>query len=305
MRLDTARYHGWNGKLGSPWRGAWALAEVGLKQVFRRKAFWAVLALALLNFLLFWSIVYAVTQLQDEGVFHGRGFGRTMKTFVFERLGFSPDVDAAQENGYIAFINRQSVAVMLLLAFAGSTLAGADFRHGCMPFFLSRRLDRRHYVFGKLLAIAAIIWSITVAPALLLFLEYGMFTSSFTYWIDNSRVLASVLGYGLLLSVALGLPLAAISAWLERTAPIAVAWVSTLLLSSALAAVLREATGENAWDLISPWNQVRYVGRWIFDVLPDERERRLAAISLAAVVTWCALSVAALMHRVRSVEIVH
>lgn len=305
MRFESARYHGWNGKLGSPWRGVWALAVVGLKQVFRRKAFWALLALALLNFLLFWAIVYAVTQLQDDGFFRGGGMGRAMRTLVFERLGFSPDVAEGQENGYIAFINRQSVAVMLLLAFAGSTLAGADFRQGCLPFYLSRRLDRRHYLCGKLLAIAAIVWSITVVPALLLFFEYGMFTSSFTYWIENRRVLASVLGYGVVLSGALGLPLAAISARLQRTAPIAVTWVSVLLLSSALATVLRDAAGDKTWDLLSPWSQIRYVGRWIFDVLPDEQEQRLAAISLGSITAWCGLSFAVLVRRVRSVEIVH
>lgn len=301
MLLDTARYHGWHGKLQSPWRGVWALVGVGMKQVFRRKAFWLLLALALLNFVLFWSVIYAITQLQPSGGFQNEG----LRFFVFQRLGFQPETDASQENGYLAFIHRQSVVVMLLLAFAGSVLVGADFRQGCLPFYLSRRFDRWHYIVGKLLAISALVCAITVVPALLLFFEYGMFTSSFRYWLDNWRVAASVLGYGAVLCVSLGLPLAALSAWLQRTAPIAVAWASLFLLTAALASLLKEATGSRAWELLSPWSEMRYVARLFFDRLPNEEDRRLAWQSCGALAAWCGISLAALVCRVRSVEVVH
>ena len=63
MEIDQARYHGWHGKLQSPWWACLAIVRVALVQVFRNKAYWFVLALGALRFLAFWSIIYAVTQL--------------------------------------------------------------------------------------------------------------------------------------------------------------------------------------------------------------------------------------------------
>ena len=63
MDIDQAHYHGWQGKLQSPWWACLAIVRVALVQVFRNKAYWFVLGLGALRFLAFWSIIYAVTQL--------------------------------------------------------------------------------------------------------------------------------------------------------------------------------------------------------------------------------------------------
>ena len=55
---------------------------------------------------------------------------------------------------------------MILLAFSGSLLVGTDFRNKSLPFYLSRRVDRRHYIVGKLLAISVIVSLLTTIPAL-------------------------------------------------------------------------------------------------------------------------------------------
>ena len=81
---------------------------------------------------------------------------RTNCSDVFlEQFGFSANTDAAQDNGYIAFMQGQNVIVMILLAFSGSLLVGSDFRLKTLPFYLSRRIDKRHYIVGKLLAVSS------------------------------------------------------------------------------------------------------------------------------------------------------
>ena len=50
---------------------------------------------------------------------------------------------------------------MILLAFSGSLLVGSDFRLRTLPFYLSRRIDKRHYIVGKLLAVSAIVSILT------------------------------------------------------------------------------------------------------------------------------------------------
>ena len=38
MGIDIAHYHGWEGKLRSPWWGSLAIVRVAMLQVFRRKS---------------------------------------------------------------------------------------------------------------------------------------------------------------------------------------------------------------------------------------------------------------------------
>ncbi len=51
MGIDLARYHGWHGTLRSPWVAVLAIVRVALMQVFRRKSYWIVLAMGLINFI--------------------------------------------------------------------------------------------------------------------------------------------------------------------------------------------------------------------------------------------------------------
>src|SRR5690606_15904011 len=118
MGIDLAHYHGWQGKLQSPWMATLALVRVALLQVFRRKMYWVILAIGLLQFLQFFSIIFGITQLK---------LPEQMQNRLLLNFGFSAVPEPGQENGYTIFIVRQSVVVVILLAFAGSTIVGSDF----------------------------------------------------------------------------------------------------------------------------------------------------------------------------------
>lgn len=293
MKLDTAHYHGWNGRLRSPWLSSLAIVKVALLQVFRRKSYWVVIGLGLLQFVVFFAIIYAVTQL---GAFKSR---------VLERLNFvaEPNGDV-ENNGYLMFMERQSLVVMMLLAFAGSLLVGADFRLKSLPFYLSRRIDRRHYIAGKLLAVSAIVALLTVAPALILYLEYGAFTSSFEYWIENWKLVLSILGYGLVLCTVLSITLVTLSAYLQRTAPIAITWSSLFFMLAVIARQMRDVTGNPNWLLLDPWRDMRYVGRYCFGYFAGHEDQELGMKALAILSAVCAACLVALAYRVRAVDVV-
>jgi hypothetical protein len=293
MGIDNARYHGWRGELQSPWLGCLALVRVSLLQVLRRKAYWFVLALGLLNFLLFWSLIYIVTQLGAVG---------EIKDRILERFEFSAYAVEGRENGYIAFMYRQSIVVMILLAFSGSLLVGHDFRFRSLPFYLSRRIDRQHYIMGKLLAVSSLIALLTIVPALLLFLEYGMFTASIDYWLDNWRIPLSVLGYGAILCAVMSICIVTLSAYLQKMAPIAITWASLFLLLDVLASLLNDRTPY--WNLIDPWRNMRAVGRLCFGTFNNDIDRELAWYALWILSGVCTVALAALVHRVRAVDIV-
>jgi hypothetical protein len=295
MDIDQARYHGWQGQLRTPWTACAAIVRVALVQIFRNKAYWLLLFLGALRFLAFWSIIYAVTQL---------ALPQDVSERFLRQFGFSANSDAAQDNGYINFIQGQSVIVMILLAFCGSLLVGSDFRSRTLPFYLSRRIDKRHYIVGKLLAVSAVISILTIIPALLLFLEYGMFSSSLDYWIDNWRIAVSVLAFGGVICVVNSILLVTISAYLQRIVPITITWASLFLLLGRLGDYMFRETENDAWRLLDPWRDMRLVGRLCFGNFPRETDRELAWWALAILGTLCAAALAALVYRVRAVDVV-
>src|SRR5688572_12218782 len=115
MGIDKARYHGWRGELRSPWLGCLALVRVSLLQVFRRKVYWFVLALGMMQFFAFWILIYWLSQ---PGLFENA------KEPVLRALSFDVEIGEARENGYVAFMFQQSIIVMILLALSGSSLVG-------------------------------------------------------------------------------------------------------------------------------------------------------------------------------------
>jgi ABC-2 type transport system permease protein len=295
MEIDQARYHGWHGQLRSPWLGCLAIVRVALLQIMRNKAYWFVLGLGALRFLAFWSTIYAVTQLSLPA---------DVQKMLLREFGFSADADLAQDNGYISFIQGQNVIVMILLAFSGSLLVGSDFRLRTLPFYLSRRIDRRHYIIGKLLAVSTVVALLTVIPALLLFLEYGMFTSSTAYWVDNWRVAMSVLAFGTVICVVNSILLVTISAYLQRIVPITITWASVFLLFGWLGDYLFKETEVIYWRLLDPWRDMRLVGQLCFGRFRRETDRELAGWALLILGSLCAIALVALVRRVRAVDIV-
>ena len=294
MGLDRANYHGWQGRLESPWWACLAMVRVALLQVFRRKLYWIVLAVGLGQFLLFFSVIYGVTQFQLPA----KSQQRLLKNF-----GFSAEAERGNESGYTRFIERQGRVVMILLAFSGSLLVGSDFRGQALPFYLSRRIDRRHYIAGKLLAVSAVISLLTVVPALLLFAEYGMFTGSTDYWLENLHVPVSIFIYGAVLCTVLGLLLVTISAYVQRLIPIAILWASLFVLLEPFGNFLSEAADNANWRLIDPWRNMHLAANFLSGTIAeDERTQAVRALVVLAVV--CVAALAALVHRVRAVEVV-
>ncbi len=294
MGVDLARYHAWEGRLQSPWMATLAIVRVALLQIFRRRSYWVVLVLGMLNFLSFWAAIYLVTQFDIPPRVQER---------LLEAFGFSAYAAPGQDSGYIKFMQRQSIVVMMLLAFSGSLLVGADFRGGALPFYLSRRIDRRHYIVGKLLAISAVVTLLTTGPALLLFLEYGMFTSSASYWLEHWNVALAVLAYGLVLCVVLSILLVTLSAYLQRAAPIAITWSSLFVLLREMGSQFARATNNQYWRLIDPWRDMREVGRLFFGQFDDIERWRFAWYALAILSALCAVALVALVRRVRAVDI--
>lgn len=289
MQLDQAGYRTWDGQRRSPWWSCLAIVRVGLNLIFRRWVFWILIGLGLLNFLFHFAFIYlkATLTVQNENV------ARFLDNYKVTGTG----------QAYADFMFAQASICALLLAFAGSTLIGSDYRQGGIIFFLSRRIGRWQYIVGKLLTIAAVVTIVTTLPALVLYIEYGTLSNSLQYFLDNPRVLAGILGYGAVLAVVQSLMIFAIAAWVPRTVPLVMTWLGLFVLLKGLADAMRAIDGNRYWLLLGFWDDMHRLGRWCFGSL-DETRIPTAGYCLAVLSTLCVISLILIVRRVRAIEVV-
>jgi ABC-2 type transport system permease protein len=292
MSLDSAGYRSWTRQLLPSPLACWPIARTALVLVLRRKLFWLLLALAGMNFLFVFATIYLKAQISAQNP--------AIKRFVDQVLR---SVTGTGET-YRDFMFAQGTVTMLLLAFAGATVVGDDLRQGALAFYLSRRLNKWHYVFGKLLAIGILVSLTTTLPALVLYVEYGLLTDSFAYFRDNQGILRGILGYGLALAVTLSLLLFALTSLLKKTVPLVMAWACVFVLLPAVALLMREVFHGRHWQLLMLWRDLRLVGTWCFGGIDSENELALIKPAIAIIVGVWIISAALIASQVRAVRVV-
>lgn len=292
MSMDSTNYRGWTRRLLPSPLACWPIARTALLLVLRRKLFWLLLALAGLNFLFIFATIYLKAQIGAENP--------GLKRFVDQVLR---SVTGSGET-YRDFMFTQGTVTMLLLAFAGATVVGDDLRQGGLTFYLSRRINRWHYVVGKLLAIGLLVSLTTTLPALVLYVEYGLLTDSFTYFSQNLGILRGILGYGLTLAITLSLLLFALTSWLQKTVPLVMAWACIFVLLPAVALLLRQVYDERNWQLLMLWRDLRLAGTWCFGGIDTDNELALINPALAIIVAVWVVSSIVIATQVRAVKVV-
>src|SRR5687768_6369316 len=149
---DLLRYRPWHGELNGPTVASVAMARVALRQMFRRRLFWGLYALAAMVFFFFFYGQYLVVWIQLQTANQTVQFGG-IPVKVESLMKF---LDRLNLNGsahtFGNFIWFEGYVVMIVLAMAGAVLVGNDFQHGSLPFYLAKPIGRRHYVLGKCLA---------------------------------------------------------------------------------------------------------------------------------------------------------
>ncbi|HUQ72860.1 MAG TPA: hypothetical protein VM165_25250, partial [Planctomycetaceae bacterium] len=251
--------------------------------------FWLLIGLGLMNFLFVFAVIYFKA------------------TLVVQNEEFARFLDGLRVTGtkdaYLEFMTAQAAITTLLLAFAGSTLIGSDYRQGGMVFYLSRAIGKRHYIIGKLLSIAAVVGVITTVPTLILYVEYGLLSNSFAYFTENWRILVGILGYGAVDAAVQSIILFAVAAWVPRTVPLVMTWLGLFVLLSVLAHMLEEIRDNRRWLLLALWEDMHRIGQWCFGVLPENRTPAAweCAVVLGGV---CVVGLLLIVRRVRAVEVV-
>ncbi|QJW93990.1 ABC transporter permease subunit [Frigoriglobus tundricola] len=307
-QTDTLlRYRPWRGTPRGPLYASAALARASLKLLLRRRLMWGLFALALLVFFFFfyaqYLVVWITNQLATETVrFAGIPVSASNLTRFLDRLALN-----GTAHTFGNFIWYQGYVLVIVLALAGSVLVGNDFFHGSLPFYLSKPIGRWHYILGKCLAIGVLINLLTTVPAVLLWVEAGLLYDWRTYYFENLDLLAGIIGYGLTLTVTLGLLVVATAVWVRRTVPLAMIWMGLFALLPMLAGWLVDSTKDERWRLIDLWNNLYLCGLSGLRADPatvrpqPQPEYWEAWLAVAGVVGACVLY---LRRRIQAVEIV-
>ena len=122
----------WKERPRAAWLAVWPIAFTALRLVFRRKLFWLLLGFALLNFLLVFGAIYLLATLEAQQPQIGKMLLRML-----------PELSGTGKT-FLNFMLAQGTVTMILLAFAGSVLAGNDHLRGGLTFYLSRRINVLH-----------------------------------------------------------------------------------------------------------------------------------------------------------------
>jgi ABC-type transport system involved in multi-copper enzyme maturation permease subunit len=308
VEASLLKYRPWRGEFRWAARTIWPIARVSLWTIFRRKLFWAMYALGLLIFFMFffgqYLLAWAESQTAEQTV--RVGFFRTEPAKLINLLREVMKLDGSAET-YGNFFWFQGYMVMIILALAGSILVGNDFQFGSLPFYLSKPLGRRHYVLGKCLAVAVFVNLMTTLPAVILFVQYGLLKSS-DYFVEHGRLLLGILGYGLVLTLSLSVMLVAAATWLRRTVPLLMTWATLFVFCRGLSATLVSGFHYNArWRLIDLWNDAYLIGCFClgkaFETIRPAPQPPIAegALVLGALTLLC---LTYLSLRIRAVEVV-
>jgi ABC-2 type transport system permease protein len=258
----------------------WPITREALRLILGRRAFLGLLMVAWGQFLFRVIQIYVVTKLPEAGrvlPVDGRLFGQ--------------------------FLGIQTLFTLLLSIFGGAGLIANDLRTGAILVYLSRPLTRRDYVLGKLGVLMALNLSVTLVPALLLYLiALALAPQQFATW-SLGWIGPAVVAHSFVLSLVMSLVALAVSS-LSRSARVAgLAFFGLVFGLEIVRGILRALTGRPESALLSVQADLQSLGNALFGI--TDRAFQLAwpypAAVLAAVSLGC---LAILRARVRAVEIV-
>jgi ABC-2 type transport system permease protein len=296
-----------------PWQGVKAIARSSLQLLARRKLFWFLYAFSVLIFLFYffgqYLMVFLENRVSEAMVRTGGVFGRTIRPELFtQMLRDALHMDGSYDT-YGDFMWTEGYIAMVILAFAGSIIIGNDFLHNSLPFYLSKPISRRHYLFGKAFAVAAVVNAMTTIPAVCLFIEYG-FIDTWDYYVQSIRLLGGILAYGAALTVTLSLLLLVTATWLRRTVPLVMVWTAAFVLARLIQRWLVDGLQLSPrWRLLDIWNDMYLFGQWCMGrehrlLRPLNQEQPSYPEATIVVVVVCAICLLYLRRRVRAVEVI-
>lgn len=158
----------------------------------------------------------------------------------------------AQSFGYGTLFSALSTILLIFAAATAPEMLADDRRQNVLPLYFSRPISRADYVLAKVGALGILMGTISLVPALLLFVADTLLASDpASYLLHHLGLLLRVLATGSLLALyfaAIGLVIASFT---DRKAVAAAVYIGAMLVLSGIAAALFHTIGPDFRDYVA------------------------------------------------------
>jgi len=278
MPIHDQGYRHYAGERTLHGRAWWVIMRAGIMERLRERRFLGLMVFA-------WAL------------FVMRAVQLYVGTTVVRATFLAPTEDTFHE-----FLNQQRLFVFFITIYAGAGLIANDRQSNALQIYLSKPITRHEYIAGKLLTLAAFLVSVTWVPAMLLLLLQVLFSGSLEFVSSHPRLIPAITLTSVLQVSLAVVTMVALSSLSRSRRFVSMLYAGLVLFAAALDRVLRVATGNDAWVLVSPQNTLAVVTDAIFGTVSDSAVPVAAALLVLGALM--AVSVLILERRVRAVDVV-
>ena len=175
---------------------------------------------------------------------------------------------AASGFGYQSLYDLLATVLLVFAAATAPEMLCDDRRQRVLPLYFSRAISRGDYLLAKLGALGILMATVSLLPALILFLGVTFLANSpLSYFAHHSADLLRILAAGSLLSIFFASIGLVVASFTDRKSVAAAVYIGAIVLVSGLVAALFEAVNAG-WHryllLLSPMAIPQYLTSWIF-----------------------------------------
>jgi ABC-2 type transport system permease protein len=220
---------------------------------------------------------------------------------ILAQIGQKPNLININGGWFLNFLTLQGVLAGLLTAFVGPSLIAPDLTNGALSVYLSRPFSRAEYILGKGSVLGALIVSITLLPALLLFAVQSSL-KGYTWFADNIFIAGGSLAVCLLmmaLFILLGL---AMSAWVRWRIVAGALVLGVFAAGKGFGAVVNAIMRTESGYYLDLQHLLGVIGASLLQAAPVDEPISVAGATLA-IVCACGLLLLLINRKLRVCEV--
>lgn len=269
------RYEGRREKPGQAWT---VIAEAGIRNMIRKRAFLALLLFAWLPFIIRAVQIYISSNFPQASL-------------------LAPTAETFRE-----FMDQQAVFVFFVTIYVGAGLIANDRRANALQIYLSKPLMRAEYIAGKLAILATFLLLVTLVPGILLLLIQIAFAGSFEFIRKNMFLFPAITLASLLQVLLASFTMLALSSLSKSARYVAILYAGVLFFTKAMFGALMLIMGTTRIAWVSFSDNLTQVVDVIFRLKPRYEVPWL--VSLFVIVALMVVSASILERRVRGIEVI-
>lgn len=268
-------YEGHREKPGQTWT---VIAQAGIRNMIRKRAFLGLLLFAWLPFIIRAVQIYIASNFPQAAL-----LAPTAETFR-------------------QFMDQQGVFVFFVTIYVGAGLIANDRRANALQIYLSKPLMRSEYILGKLAILATFLLLVTFVPGILLLLIQIAFAGSFEFIRKNLFLFPAITLASLVQVLLASFTMLALSSLSKSARYVAILYAGVLFFTKAIFGALALVMGTTRVAWVSFSDNLTQVVDVIFRLKP--RYEVPWVVSLLVIIGLVVISISILERRVRGVEVI-